>query len=242
MAAAQFPALGVNTIVWMGGVTAAQANADPYVPPSKTSVNFTITGAIAAGATTVTVPVLTAAIPKGTSIPITVGGISYAILVVENAAIGATSLTILANGLAIPANGAAQFYPLLKLEGGTTSDFASAGQTQSVQVYDRPVAGSTAAAGFAAQATTGQSWNFNYNFVVFANSPGFLTLSYFGYNKTEKLHVTREIEPGPGYTKGHEKGGLALMSNYTEPSDAQGFVTGTTSFVGVTAPIITGQS
>jgi len=230
------PALGINTIVSLGGVTAAQVNADPFVVPSKTAVTFTITGAIAAGAVTVTVPALTVAIPAGSAIAVVAAGISYAILVTEDAAIGATALTILANGLAIPAGGAASFFPLLQLSGGTTSDFNSAGQTQSAQVYDREYGG------WAVQATTGQSWSFNYNFVVFANSPGFLSLSYYGVNKTKRLYATRELEPGSGYTKGHEKGGLCLMSNYTEPSDAQGFVTGTTSFVGLTTPIITGQS
>lgn len=236
MPAIEIPALGVNTIVNLGGLTAAQANADPFVLPSKTAVAFTITGAIAAGATTVTVPALTAAIPAGSAIGIVVAGVSYAILVTANAAIGATSLTILANGLAIPAGGAATFYPLRSLTGGTTSDFNAAGQTQSLQVYDR------LAGGYAIQATTGQSWSFNYNFAVFANSPGFLSLSYYGANKTLKLGVSREIEPGAGYTKGHEKGGLCTMSNYTEPADAQGFVTGTTSFVGIGAPLIIGQA
>lgn len=236
MAASQFPALGVDTVVWIGALTAAQANADPYVVPSKNAVNFTVAGAVAAGAVSITVPALTVAIPRGSALSLVAAGISYAVLVVANAAIGATTLSILANGIPIPAGAAATFYPLLQLEGGTTSDFNSAGQTQSVQVYDRE------AGGFAVQATTGQSWSFNYNFVVFSNSPGFLSLSYFGYNKTLQLHVTREIQPGPGYTVGHSKGGVCYLSNYTEPSDAQGFVTGTTSFVGVTAPIIAGQS
>jgi len=230
------PALGVNTIVWLGGLTDEQQNADPFVAPSKTASTFNITGAIAAGATTVTVPALADAIPKGTAIPITAGGQSYNILVTEEAPAGAVSLTILLNGRAIPPNSTASFYPALKLEGGTTSDFNSAGQTSSQQVYDREFGG------YAAQATTGQSWGFNYNFAVFANSPGFLTLSYYGINKDSILYVNREIEPGPGYTKGHEKGGQAFMNNYTEPSDAQGFVTGTVSFVGNGQPLIVGQS
>ena len=230
------PALGVNTIVNLGGLTAAQVNADPFVVPSKTAVTFTITGAIAAGAVTVAVPALTAAIPAGSAIGIVAAGISYAILVTEDAPLNAASLTILANGLAIPAGGEASFFPMLQLSGGTTSDFNAAGQTQSAQVYDREYGG------YAAQATTGQSWTFTYNFVIFANSPGFLSLSYYGVNKTLRLCVMRELEPGAGFTKGHEKGGLCQMSSYTEPSDAQGFVTGTTSFTGLTAPIIIGQS
>jgi len=235
MPVAEFPSLGINTVVHLGGVSSTQANADPFIPPSKTARTFTIASAIAVNATTVTVPSLTAAIPAGSAIPIVVAGISYTILVTQEALINATSLTILPNGLAIPANGAATFYPLIQLKGGTTSDFNSAGQTQQAQVYDREFGG------WAVQATTGQSWTFSYNFLVFANSPGFLSLSYYGVNKTEKLYVLREIEPGAGYTVGASKGGLCLMSGYTEPADAQGFVTGTSTFVGVTTPDINGQ-
>lgn len=236
MSVLDLPALGVNTVVHLGGLTPAQLNASPFAPPSKVAVAFTITAAIAGGAVTVAVPPLVAAIPAGTAIGIVAGGINYAILVTALAPIGAVELSILPNGLAIPAPGAATFFPIMSLRGGTTSDFTSAGQTQSAQVYDR------AFGGYATQATTGQSWNFSFNFAVFANSPGFLMLSYYGMNKTRRLYVTREIEPGPGYTKGHEKGGAAQISNYTEPADAQGFVTGTTSFVGLGAPIQIGQS
>ncbi|MGL5062168.1 MAG: hypothetical protein ACRC62_19510, partial [Microcoleus sp.] len=86
MPARLLAAKGVDTAVFLGCLTETQLNADPFVAPSTTAVSFTITGAVASGATTVTVPATTTEIAPGTVLDVVQAGISYVLLVVANPA------------------------------------------------------------------------------------------------------------------------------------------------------------
>jgi hypothetical protein len=220
---------GISTRVFLGALTSLQILADPFVAPSKTAVTFTITGAVASGATAVTVPALTVAIPAGGVIEVTAAGIAYVLLVTTEALVGATSLTIAANGRAIPAGGAASFSPLYRLQGGTNSDVQSAGAVSSQVIYEDPALN---VGGWTASDTISQSWTATYNGVVFSASGTYALLSYMAVNKAAPYYFRREIQPAAGYVTGPSKSGLVTLSQYSEPADAAAYVTMQCSFTG----------
>lgn len=222
-------AKGVDTIVRLGALTSLQLAADPFVAPSATAVTFTITGAIASGAVAVTVPALTVAIPAGGVIEVVAGGIGYVLLVSVEALVGATSLTIVANGKAIPAGAAATFTPLYRLQGGTNSDVQSAGATANATVYSDPQVN---VGGWTASDTISQSWTASYNAVVFVNSASYSLLSFMAVNKSSPYYFRRQIQPGAGYTIGAGKEGVVTMASYSEPADSAQYVTMQCQFTG----------
>jgi hypothetical protein len=247
MPARLLAAKGVDTAVFLGVLTEEQLNADPFAAPATTAVTFTIAGAVASGATTVAVPATTTAIAPGTVLEVTQAGISYVLLVVANPAtnsrgvypVGATSLSIAANGRAIPAGGTATYSLLYKLQGGTNSDFQTQSQTTQQTVYSDPLINP---GGWQAAASISQSWSFTYNALVFPNSGSYSMLSYIGLNKDLNLYLRRTIAPGAGYTIGAGKEGIVTLSNYTEPADAQAFVTLSCTFTGNLNPTLAQQS
>lgn len=220
---------GIDTIVRLGALTSLQIAADPFVAPSTTAVTFTITGAIASGATAVTVPALTVAVPAGAVIEVTAAGIAYVLLVTAEALVGATSLTIAANGRAIPAGGAASFTPLYRLQGGTNSDVQSTGNVASQVIYSDP---NLNVGGWTASDTISQAWTATYNGVVFSASGTYALLSYMAVNKAAPYYFRRQIQPAPGYTSGPSKSGLVTLSQYSEPADATSYVTMQCQFTG----------
>ncbi|MGL4833528.1 MAG: hypothetical protein ACRCXH_03815 [Shewanella sp.] len=247
MPARLLAAKGVDTAVFLGALTEAQLNADPFVAPSTTAVTFTITGAVASGAVTVTVPATTTEIAPGTVLDVVQGGISYVLLVIANPLagskgvypIGATTLSIAANGRAIPAGGVASYSRLYKLQGGTNSDFQTQSNTTQQTVYADPLINP---GGWQAAASISQSWSFTYSALVFPNSGSYSMLSYFGLNKDLDLYLRRTIAPGAGYAIGHGKEGIVTLSNYSEPADAQAFVTLSCTFTGNLNPTLAQQS
>ena len=239
MAAKIQPARGVDTIVYLGVLSDDQLNADPFVVPSTTAVTFEITGAIASGATSVTVPAQTVDIPAGSAITVTQGGQSYTILVSTQLDAGGTALTIVANGRAIAAGGEASFYPLRRLQGGTESDFQSTSNTQQQTVYTDPEINS---GGWQTSTSLDQSWTTSFNAVVFPNSPTYSMLSFIALNKDLPLYFRREIDPGAGYTVGHGKQGTVYMNQYSEPAPASGFVTMACNFTGNLNPDLVQQT
>jgi hypothetical protein len=239
MAQRLIAAKGINTIVQLGALTSLQLAADPFVQPASVNSTFTITGAVASAAVAVAVPALTVAIPAGGVLEVVAGGIGYVLLVAVEALVGATSLTIVANGKAIPAGGLATFNPMYRLQGGTNSDFQSTGNVASQTVYADPQIN---VGGWTASDTISQAWTASYSAVVFANSASYSLLSFMAVNKANSYYMRRYIQPGAGYTVGPGKEGVVTMNQYSEPADAQAYCTMQCSFTGNGQMYITQQA
>ena len=239
MAARLRAARGVDTIIYLGVLTADQINADPFVAPSKTAVTETIVGAIAAAAESVTVPDFGVDIPAGSVIEVTESGVSYVLVVAADYTSGDTDLTIMPNGRAIGAGASASFYPLYRLVGGTNSDFQSQSNTNQTTVYSDP---NINEGGWQSSTTLDQNWSFTYNALVFPNSGSYSMLSYIALHKDLTLYIERYIDPGAGSVSGHMKGGICSMTQYNEPADATAFVNLQCTFTGDLAPFSAEQA
>jgi hypothetical protein len=208
-------------------------------------VAIALTAAIAVPTTpdpvqSIGVTALTGPVPAGTAIPLTwtdatLGVQRSVVYTAAHAKTGDTNLVILPATEAVPSDATGTYVALLLLQGGTTSNEQIQNQDQTVKIYQDEF-GSFFDDGM----MVGANWQLTYSFNHLSDDLGYYRLAYAGAlaGGGVRGYVKRELEAPPEHSTGKSIEGLVDLMEWSAQAEANGLVTGQTTFKGRGAPII----